>query len=339
MEAAALGDLGPDLGVELLGRQRLGVLGGVGARLAVGLGLLVGGQLLEQVFDLGSQAVVERVAGGGDLGQEGTRPAVVAGTQGRQGRLVEAERPALLGERDLGDQLVGLGLDAELAGLGLGRELLGCLVVAVLVQFLGLAEQELAAIGRLRRQRSVAGGSGSGGRRRPRAAGCAAPTVTGSVRASIGRRPAAARRPGCPSARPGRVPGWDPWPRFCWTAGSDARFGRDRRPLTAASDSPVRNRSASENLAAAASWSPLAKSSLASRSIFTTGRAPLPARDAIAAGAFCARAIAISWRTDSARSAVNGGTTFIRWACRALASASSSLPTEMSWRDSCTRMS
>ncbi len=116
------------------------------ARLAVGLALVVGGQLLEEVLDLGSQALVERVAGRGHFGQEGTRPAVVAGAQGRQGRFVEAERSTLLGQPDLGDQLVGLGIDAELARLGLVGELLGCLVVAVLVEFLGLAEQDFATV-------------------------------------------------------------------------------------------------------------------------------------------------------------------------------------------------
>ena len=52
-----------------------------------------------------------------------------------------------------------------------------------------------------------------------------------------------------------------------------------------------------------------------------------------------ARAMAMSCSTDSARSAVRAGTTFIRWACSALASASSSLPIFTSWRDSWTRTS
>ena len=50
-----------------------------------------------------------------------------------------------------------------------------------------------------------------------------------------------------------------------------------------------------------------------------------------------------AWRsrasTDSARSDVSDGTTFMRWAWRALASASSSLPILTSSRDSCTIMS
>ena len=95
----------------------------------------------QQVVDLGSHALVERVAGGGHFRQQGTCPAVVAGAQGRQGRFVKAQGPALLGQGDLGDQLVGLGIDAELARLGLVGKLLGRLVVAVLVKFPGFAEQ------------------------------------------------------------------------------------------------------------------------------------------------------------------------------------------------------
>ena len=184
-----------------------------------------------RVLDLGSHALVERFAGRGDLGQEGPRPGVVTGTQGRQGRLVQAERSALLGQRDLGDQLVGLGLDAELAGLGLGSELLGRLVIAVLVQLFGLAEQCLATIRR---------GCAAGRLGRPRGVGCRRRCLDAAV-------------PGDPSARPGRaqagIVGRDLLDRRVGRA-----VGRDRgRDVGRERLSPVLSRSASVNLAAAAS--------------------------------------------------------------------------------------
>ena len=79
------------------------------------------GSFIEQVLDLLHQALVERRRRGGDLGEQGAGAAGVALADGVEGRLVEAQRAALLGQGDLGEQLVGLGVDAELAGLGLGR--------------------------------------------------------------------------------------------------------------------------------------------------------------------------------------------------------------------------
>ena len=81
-------------------------------------------------WTLAEQALVERRARRGDLGQEAAGAGDVARPHGGEGRLVEAEGPALLGQADLGDQVVGLGLDAELAGLGLLGHLLGRGVVA-----------------------------------------------------------------------------------------------------------------------------------------------------------------------------------------------------------------
>ena len=113
--------------------------------LRIRLGLVVG-ELGEQPVDLRAQALVERVAGGGNLGQEDAGPAVVTGAKGRQSGLVQAQGTALLGEAGLGDQLVGLGVQAKLPFLGLGCEQLGGRVVAAGEEGLGFTEQLLAAV-------------------------------------------------------------------------------------------------------------------------------------------------------------------------------------------------
>ncbi len=93
------------------------------------------------------------------------RPTVVASPHGRESRFIEAECSALLGQRDLGQQLVGLGLDAELAGLGFVGKLPGRLVVAALVELLGLGEELLAPIRRRGRDNWCRGGlSGAAGK-------------------------------------------------------------------------------------------------------------------------------------------------------------------------------
>ena len=142
VQAAGLGDLGADLGVELLGGQGLGILGGRrAADLPVLLGLLVGAASAKGL-DLGPQAFVERVAGRGHFGQEGTRPAIVAGREAPPGLL----------RRGSGHRLARRALiwaisssawasTPNLPVLGLVGKLLGGRVIAVLVQGLGLAEQ------------------------------------------------------------------------------------------------------------------------------------------------------------------------------------------------------
>ena len=109
-------------------------------------------------------------------------------------------------------------------------------------------------------------------------------------------------------------------------------------PMAARPDSLSRSFSDSANFAAALAWSPLSSRSLASCSATRLGGSAA----GVAAGEpdpERTRAMAMSCSTDSARSAVRAGTTFIRWACSALASASLSLPSFISWRDSWTSTS
>ena len=68
--SAGLGDLGADLGVELLGGEGLGILGGIDGRGGAGLAAAAMRELLEEPLDLGPESLVERVAGRGDLGEE-----------------------------------------------------------------------------------------------------------------------------------------------------------------------------------------------------------------------------------------------------------------------------
>ncbi len=125
LEPSALGDLGADLGVELLGGQRLGVglgdvdAGGLEVDVAGPAGHLLAGELGHQVLDLLHRPLVEPRPVGRDLGEEAIGTLVVALADGVEGRLVEAERPALLGQGDLGEELVGLSIE-RLGSAGLG---------------------------------------------------------------------------------------------------------------------------------------------------------------------------------------------------------------------------
>ena len=171
-EPAGLGDLGADLGVELLRGQGLGVGAHrrpVRRRRRSESSL---GQLQEQVLDLLHEPVVDRRTRAGDLGEQGAGAAVLALADGVERRLVEAQRPALLGQGDLGEQVVGLGLDAEPARLGLGGLLLRRGIVAALIEGLGLADQLLAPGDRGGGREPAGSGPGSPGEgpaRRPRA--------------------------------------------------------------------------------------------------------------------------------------------------------------------------
>ena len=121
MEPTPFPDLGADLGIQLLGRERLGVLHVLGRRLAVLLRLFVR-ELREQAVNLFAKALIERVTGRGNLDQQDPRPTVISRPQRRQSRLVQAQCAALLSQIRLSDQLVGLGVDAKLAVLGFSRQ-------------------------------------------------------------------------------------------------------------------------------------------------------------------------------------------------------------------------
>ena len=161
LEPAGLGDLGADLGVELLRGQGLGVrdrLGRVGGDgLARGAGSL--GELHQEILDLLHQPLVEPFARR-NLGQQVAGMLLIAFAEGLEGRLVKTQRGPLLGQGDLDQQVVGLSVHAQLLGLRLVGLLLGGWVVAVGVEDPGLGQQILAAIDRRRRGHRRGGADG-----------------------------------------------------------------------------------------------------------------------------------------------------------------------------------
>ena len=146
MIPAGLGDLGADLGVELLGGEGLGILGGIDGRGGAGLAAAAIREPLEEPLDLGPESLVERVAGRCDLGEEVPGTLSIPLADGLEGFIVESQGPALLGHADLSDQLVGLGVNSGLGGLGLPGRLAGRPVVAAGIQGLGLGHELLAAV-------------------------------------------------------------------------------------------------------------------------------------------------------------------------------------------------